>query len=123
MNQNYLGLETPLAKALTTPGFTEASINGAISLHEPVIFTMQRFGKRIVERLWRIIIVEAGYDPVAAHARLNWGPPGAPDMDQLATLMPNFVRLVELGVVQPPQMREILRTVFNLKMIEEPKAE
>ena len=121
MNQNYLGLETPLAKALTTPGFTEASIRGAIELHEPVIFTMQRFLKREVEKLWHFVIAEAGYDPVAAHARLNWGPPGAPDMDQLATLMPNFVRLVELGVVQPTQMREILRTIFNLKMIEEPK--
>jgi len=120
MNQNYLGLETPLAKALTTPGFTEASIRGAIELHEPVIFTMQRFIKREVEKLWSFIITEAGYDPIKAHARLNWGPPGAPDMEQLATLMPHFVRLVELAVITPPQMREILRTVFNLKMIEEP---
>lgn len=121
MNQNYLGLETPLAKALTTPGFTEASIRGAIELHEPVIFTMQRFMKREIERLWRIAIKEAGYDPKEAKARLNWGPPGAPDMEQLATLMPNFVRLRELGDITPPQMREILRTVFNLKMIEEPE--
>jgi len=121
MNQNYLGLETPLAKALTTPGFTEASIRGAIELHEPVVFMTQRFIKREVEKLWRFIIAEAGYDPVKAHVRLNWGPPGAPDLEQLATIMPHFVRMTEQGVVKPPQMREILRTVFNLKTIEEPE--
>ena len=123
MNQNYLGLETPLAKALTTPGFTEASIKGAIELHEPVIFTMQRFIKREVEILWNLLIEEAGYDPAKAHCRLNWGPPGQPDMEQLATLFPDLVRLTELGTIKPPEMREILRTVFNLKMIEkaEPK--
>jgi len=51
----------------------------------------QRFIKREVEKLWRFIIAEAGYDPVKAHVRLNWGPPGAPDMEQLASLMPHFV--------------------------------
>jgi len=121
MNQNYLGLETPLIKALTTPGFTEASIRGAIELHEPVIFTMQRFMKREIERLWNLAIEEAGYDPKKAHCRLNWGPPGAPDMEQLAALMPEFVKLRQLGDITAPQMREILRTVFNLKMIEEPE--
>jgi hypothetical protein len=121
MNQNYLGLETPLAKALTTPGFTEASIRGAIELHEPVIFTMQRFMKREIEQLWRLAIKEAEYDPKAAKARLNWGPPGAPDMEQLAALLPEVVKLRQLGDITGPQMREILRTVFNLKMIEEPE--
>ena len=123
MNQNYLGLETPLAKALTTPGFTEASIKGAIELHEPVIFTMQRFIKREVETLWNLLIEEAGYDPVKAHCRLNWGPPGQPDMEQLATLFPDLVRLTEIDVIKHPEMREILRTVFNLKMIEKEEAE
>jgi len=103
-------LRGPLAKALTTPGFTEASIRGAIELHEPVVFMTQRFIKREVEKLWRFV-VEAGYDPIEAHVRLNGGPPGAPDMEQLATLMPHFVRMTELGVIKPPQLREILRTV------------
>jgi hypothetical protein len=123
MNQNYLGLETPLAKALTTPGFTEASIKGAIELHEPVIFTMQRFIKREVEILWNLLIEEAGYDPAKAHCRLNWGPPGQPDMEQLATLFPDLVRLTEMGTIKFPEMREILRTVFNLKMIEKEETE
>jgi len=123
MNQNYLGLETPLAKALTTPGFTEASIKGAIELHEPVIFTMQRFIKREVEILWNLLIEEVGYDPAQAHCRLNWGPPGQPDMEQLATLFPDLVRLTEMSVIKHPEMREILRTVFNLKMIEKEESE
>jgi len=29
--------------------------------------------------------------------------------------------MIELDVIKPPQLREILRTVFNLKMIEEPE--
>jgi len=81
----------------------------------------QRFIKREVEKLWRFIIAEAGYDPVKAQARLNWGPLGAPDMEQLASLMPHLVRMIELEVIKPPQLRDILRTVFNLKMIEEPE--
>jgi len=97
MNQNYLGLETPLAKALTTPGFTEASIKGAIELHEPVIFTMQRFMKREVEKLWNFIIAEAGYDTAKAHARLNWGMRQEPEIEfadliETAKLGPSYIR-------------------------------
>jgi len=97
MNQNYLGLETPLAKALTTPGFTEASIRGAIELHEPVIFTMQRFMKREVEKLWHFVIAEAGYDPDEARARLNWGMRQEPEIEfadlvETAKLGPSYIR-------------------------------
>jgi len=101
MNQNYLGLETPLAKALTTPGFTEASIRGAIELHEPVIGTMQRFTKREVEKLWNFIIGEAGYDPLKAHARLNWGTPETPEI-----LIVDMLKAAELGLIRPEEFRK-----------------
>jgi hypothetical protein len=44
-------------------------------------------------------------------------------MEQLATLFPDLVRLTEMGTIKPPEMREILRTVFNLKMIEKEETE
>lgn len=55
-------------------------------------FVTQRFVKRGVEKLWSFVVSEAGYDPTKAHVRLNWGSPGAPDMEPLAGLMPHFVR-------------------------------
>jgi len=109
MNQNYLGLETPLAKALTTPGFTEASIRGAIELHEPVIFTMQRFIKREVEHLWNLIIEEAKYDPSKAHCRLNWGMREEPEIE-----LDDIIRLAEISAtsnipyIRPDEVRKIL---------------
>jgi hypothetical protein len=109
MNQNYLGLETPLAKALTTPGFTEASIRGAIELHEPVIFTMQRFIKREVERLWNLVIEEAGYDPAKAHCRLNWGMREEPEIE-----LDDIIRLAEISAtssiqyIRADEVRKIL---------------
>jgi hypothetical protein len=101
MNQNYLGLETPLAKALTTPGFTEASIRGAIELHEPVIFAMQRLIKREVEKLWSLVIAEAGFDPAQAHARLNWGTPETPEI-----LVADMLKAAELGLIRPEEFRK-----------------
>jgi hypothetical protein len=55
--------------------------------------------------------------------RLNWGPPAEPDIEQLVALAPQLVRLVEVNVVRPLEMRAILRDLFNLEMIEKGEPE
>jgi len=50
INQFYLGLQTPLPKLFTTPGFTQASATAALELAERKVLALQRFLKRIVEK-------------------------------------------------------------------------
>jgi len=118
-NQFCLGGQTPLPKLLTTPGFTEASATAAIDIADRLIYPIQRFIKRDLEMLWRKVIksADSSLDPVKAAVRLNWGPPAEPDIEQLVALAPQLVKLVELKVVRPLEMRAILRDLFNLEMI------
>ena len=124
-NQFCLGGQTPLPKLFTTPGFTEASATAAIDIADRLICPIQRFIKRDVEMLWRKVIksADSSLDPVKAAVRLNWGPPAEPDIEQLVALAPQLVRLVELKVVRPLEMRAILRDLFNLEMIEKGEPE
>jgi len=124
-NQFCLGGQTPLPKLFTTPGFTEASATAAIDIADRLIYPIQRFIKRDVEMLWRKVIVseDSSLDPVKAAVRLNWGPPAEPDIEQLVALAPQLVKLVELKVVRPLEMRAILRDLFNLEMIEKGEPE
>jgi len=73
-NQFILGLQTPLPKLFTTPGFTEASAKAAIEVAERKVMALQRFIKRIVEReVFALVVRQAGFDPKEARVRLNWG--------------------------------------------------
>jgi hypothetical protein len=76
INQFYLGCETPLPRLFTTSGFTEASANAAVELQDMLIRPIQRYVKRQVEReIFAAILSQAGFDPVLAGVRLNWGEP------------------------------------------------
>jgi hypothetical protein len=124
-NQFCLGGQTPLPKLFTTPGFTEASATNAIDIADRLIYPIQRFIKRDLEMLWRKVIVskDSSLDPVKAAVRLNWGPPAEPDIEQVVALAPQLVKLVELKVVKPLEMRAILRDLFNLEMIAKGESE
>ncbi len=66
-NQYILGLQTPLPKLFTTPGFTEASAKAAIEVVERKVQAIQRFVKRIVERqIFVSVVSQAGIDPTEA---------------------------------------------------------
>jgi len=103
-NQFILGLQTPLPKLFTTPGFTEASARAAVEVAERKVMALQRFLKRIVEREVFVPVVEqAGFDPVKAQVRLNWGIPEKPELtvgDQL--------RALELGAIRGEELRKML---------------
>jgi hypothetical protein len=81
VNQFYLGCETPLPRLFSTPGFTEASARAALELQDMLIDPIQRMIKRRVEReIFRVIVLQAGFDPVKAKIRLNWGSPESPEI-------------------------------------------
>lgn len=92
-NQFILGLETPLPKLFTTPGFTEASAKAALELAERKVLSMQRFLKRIIEReVFWVVLKQSGYDPAQANVRLNWGMPEKPDIEALLPVLTNIAR-------------------------------
>jgi hypothetical protein len=62
---------------------------------------MQRLIKREVEKLWSLVIVEAGFDPIQAHVRLNWGPPETPEVS-----LADMLKAAELGLIRPEEFRK-----------------
>ena len=79
INQFYLGCQTPLPRLFSTPGFTEASANAAKDLQDILIKPTQREIKRTVESaVFAPVVTKAGFDPILAAVRLNWGTPETP---------------------------------------------
>jgi len=102
INQFYLGLETPLPRLFSTPGFTEASARAALDLQDMLIKPVQRYIKRQVERkLFLPIITQAGLDPTKAKVRLNYGSPETPEMNSA-----DFIKAAEAGLIRQEEFRK-----------------
>ncbi len=104
-NQFILGLQTPLPKLFTTPGFTEASARAAIEVAERRVMALQRFIKRTIEReIFMPVIEQAGLDPAKADCRLNWGMAEKPEV-----AVADVLRAFELGAVRTEELRKMLK--------------
>jgi len=104
INQFYLGLQTPLPKLFTTPGFTEASARAAIEIAERKVLALQRFIKRAVEKeIFEPIILQEGLDVKKADVRLNWGSPEMPEV-----LVVDMLKAAELGFIRREELRKML---------------
>ncbi len=74
MEQITIAGQTPIAKLVTTPGFTEASARAAMDMGDLIVRGIQRFIKRRIERdFYWPVIEQAGLDPSRAGVRLHWG--------------------------------------------------
>jgi hypothetical protein len=102
VNQFYLGVETPLPRLFSTPGFTEASAKAALELQDMLIKPVKRYVKRQVERdiFWRVV-AQAGFDPAKAGVRLNWGSPESPEIN-----VSDMLRAAELGLIRADEFRK-----------------
>ena len=102
INQFYLGLETPLPRLFSTPGFTEASARAALDLQDMLIKPVQRYIKRQVEReLFLPIIAQAGLDPVKAKVRLNYGSPETPELSPS-----DLITAADKGLIRSEEFRK-----------------
>lgn len=102
MNQFYLGCETPLPRLFSTPGFTEASARAALELQDMLIDPVQRMVKRRVEReVFAPVVKTAGFDPVKAQVRLNWGNPKAPELSAA-----DLIAAAEKSLIRPEEFRK-----------------
>jgi hypothetical protein len=119
-NQFILGLQTPLPKLFTTPGFTEASARAAIEVAERKVMALQRFLKRIIEReIFQPVIRQAGFDPAEAEVRLEWGLPEKPDVEALLPMLADIAK-DRPDVISAAEFRKILVDLgLALEKIEE----
>lgn len=102
VNQFYLGVETPLPRLFSTPGFTEASANAALDLQDMLIKPIQRYIKRQVERgIFWPVLSQQGYDSGKAKVRLNWGSPETPEINVV-----DMLRAAELGFIRRDEFRK-----------------
>jgi hypothetical protein len=107
-NQFILGLQTPLPKLFTTPGFTEASARAAIEVAERKVMALQRFIKRIVEReIFAPVLKQAGQNLVKAQVRLEWGLPEKPDVEALLPMLANIAK-DRPDIISAKEFRKIL---------------
>jgi len=104
INDFLLGLQTPIPRLFTTPGFTEASARAALEAAERKTMCLQRFIKRTVEReVWYPVLREAGYSPLEAGVRLNWGQPEVPELK-----VEDMLKAWETGAIRSDELRKML---------------
>ncbi|MBI2184223.1 MAG: hypothetical protein HYU39_04605 [Thaumarchaeota archaeon] len=113
LNQVYIGLETPLMRLYTSPGFTEASARAAVEVRERFTLLAQRFLKRAYERQIAEPVLRAwGVDTVKADVRLNWGVIDVPTLG-----FQDVSRIYELGGMSLSEYRKNLRR-FGVELFE-----
>ena len=92
-SQVVQGLQTPMTRLLTTPGFTEASSTVADDTSQRKIMYLQRFIARIIEKqVFEIILTQNQTDPVEAGVRIRWGIPDKPEVK-----MEHIVQLAQIS--------------------------
>jgi len=73
-SQYIAGMQTPVVKLYTAPGFTEASATVAKEISERKIDFLRRFLKRVVEQeIYSDLLKNNDFDPVADRVTFNWG--------------------------------------------------
>jgi len=103
-NQYILGLQTPLPKLFTTPGFTEASAKAAIEVAERKVMALQRFIKRIIEReVFASVVRQVGFKPKEVQVRLNWGSPKIGEMR-----IEDLLKAFEDEAIRKDELRKML---------------
>ena len=92
-SQVVQGLQTPMTRLLTTPGFTEASSTVADAASQRKITYLQRFIARIVEKeFFEVLLRQNNIDPVQAGVRIRWGIPDRPEVK-----MEHIVQLAQIS--------------------------
>jgi len=80
-SQVVQGLQTPMTRLFTTPGFTEASATEATKMADRKIMYLQRVVARIVEReVFKVLLRQNEIDPKKARVRIRWGMPERPEV-------------------------------------------
>jgi hypothetical protein len=122
-SQYIAGMQTPVVKLYTAPGFTEASATVAKRISELKIYFLRRFLKRVLERqIYRDLLVSNGLNPLRSPITLNWGVE-RPELSMADVV--NFAKIsAETGIayLSREEVRKMLRK-FGFELEEEPTPE
>ena len=122
-SQYIAGMQTPVVKLYTAPGFTEASATVAKEISERKIDFLRRFLKRVVEReIYRDLLESHGMKWTVSPNRvtLNWG------MERPELQFADIVTLAQISgqtgisYVTREEVRRMLRK-FGFETQEEPE--
>ena len=104
INDFLLGLQTPIPRLFTMPGFTEASARAALEAAERKVMSIQRFIKRMVEaEVFNTVLRKIGYNALDSGVRLNWGQPEIPEL-----VISDMLASYEKGAIDRDEMRNML---------------
>jgi hypothetical protein len=119
-SQYIAGMQTPVVKLYTAPGFTEASATVAKRISELKIYFLRRFLKRVVERqIYRDLLVSHGLNAARNRITLHWGVE-RPELSMEDIV--NFAKIsAETGIpyLTKDEVRDMLRK-FGFELQEEP---
>jgi hypothetical protein len=122
-SQYIAGMQTPVVKLYTAPGFTEASATVAKRISELKIHFLRRFLKRVIERqIYRDLLVSNNLNPLRNPITLNWG---AERPELSMTDIVNFATIsAQTGIpyLTKDEVRNMLRK-FGFELQEEPVPE
>ena len=115
-NERILGTQTPLAKLLTTPGFTEASARAAVTVSKATILTLQNMFKEFLENFIYAPLLQSWNFPEAIIADVVWETPSPLDIEQVLRMLPYIIKSTEMGAIKPEELRRVFRDIIGLPM-------
>jgi hypothetical protein len=122
-SQVVQGLQTPMTRLLTTPGFTEASSTVADQASQRKIMYLQRFIARTVEKeVFEVLLRQNEMDPVEAGVRIRWGIPDRPKVK-----MEHIVQLAQISATSGieyltrDELRNMLAKYAGFELQEQPE--
>lgn len=108
-SQYIAGMQTPVVKLFTAPGFTEASATVAKEMSDRKIEFLRRFLKRVVERsIYSDLLTSNGFNPARVRVTFNWG---------LESPKINFADVVSLAQISAQTGVDYLTRVEVRKML------
>jgi len=120
-SQVVQGLQTPMTRLFTTPGFTEASATEATKMADRKIMKLQRDLARTVEReVFKILLQQNDIDPKAAGVRIRWGMQERPEVE-----LEHLIQLIQVSAtsgieyITRQEARSMLAKYAGFELTEE----
>ena len=122
-SQVVQGLQTPMTRLFTTPGFTEASATEATKMADRKIMKLQRDLARIIEReVFKPLLTQNGIDPLKARVRIRWGMQERPEVK-----IEHIVQLAQISATSgieyltKDEVRNMLAKYASFELQEQPE--
>ena len=122
-SQVVQGLQTPMTRLFTTPGFTEASATEATKMADRKIMKLQRDLARIIEReVFKPLLTQNDIDPLKARVRIRWGMQERPEVK-----IEHIVQLAQISATSgieyltKDEVRNMLAKYASFELQEQPE--